>query len=90
VLAPPADDDASALFALLATSSEAWSSSGLGAALGCSQRTVQRALLALEEARKVQSIGQGRARRWCAPPPSAFTTTLLLPAASPPSDERSP
>lgn len=88
VLAPPSDDEASALFALLATSTETWSTSALGTALGCSQRTVQRALAALEEARKVQSIGQGRARRWLAPPPSAFTTTLLLPAQSGPGDNR--
>ncbi|RFQ34582.1 helix-turn-helix domain-containing protein, partial [Pseudomonas sp. ATCC 13867] len=48
-------------------------------ALGGSQRTVQRALDALAESGKVQSFGQGRARRWTAPTVPGFATTLLLP-----------
>ena len=59
----------------------AWSSSALALALNASQRTVQRALDALAAADKVQSRGQGRARRWITPPMPGFTTTLLLPAA---------
>ena len=38
---------------------------------------------ALAAAGKVQSFGQGRARRWVTPPVPGFTTTLLLPAPLP-------
>jgi hypothetical protein len=82
VLAPPIDGDQASLVALL-SDGVAWSTSALALALGDSQRTVQRALLELETAGKVRSIGQARARRWLAPPQAGFTTILLLPAALP-------
>jgi len=86
VLAPPIDGDAASLLALLADGA-AWSTSALALALGASQRTVQRALVGLEAAGRVRSIGRARARRWLSPPLAAplsgFTTNLLLPAALP-------
>src|SRR4051812_42113112 len=80
VLAPPIDSDQGSLLALLADGA-AWSTSALALALGDSQRTVQRALVDLEAAGRVRSIGRARARRWLAPPLAGFTTILLLPAA---------
>jgi hypothetical protein len=80
VLAWPVDEPDAAVLALLADG-ESWSSSALALALSASQRTVQRALDALASAGKVQSFGQGRARRWMTTPMPGFTTTLLLPAA---------
>ncbi|WP_345815871.1 helix-turn-helix domain-containing protein [Paraburkholderia sp. PREW-6R] len=82
VLARLVDDRHAAVLALLADG-ESWSSSALALALDTSQRTVQRALDSLLAARKVQSVGCGRARRWMAPPMPGFTTTLLLPASLP-------
>jgi len=82
VLAPPIDGDQASLVALLSDGA-AWSTSALALALGDSQRTVQRALVELETAGKVRSIGRARARRWLAPPLTGFTTILLLPAALP-------
>ena len=82
VLAPPVDDEHAPVLAFLADG-ESWSSSALALALGTSQRTVQRALDSLEAARKVQSFGRGRARRWVTPPVPGFTTTLLLPPPLP-------
>jgi hypothetical protein len=82
VLAPPIDGDEASLVALLSDGA-AWSTSALALALDASQRTVQRALLELESAGRVRSIGQARARRWLAPPLAGFTTILLLPAAFP-------
>jgi hypothetical protein len=82
VLAPPVDGPHAAVLAFLADG-ESWSSSALALALAVSQRTVQRALDALAAARKVQSFGRGRARRWMTPPVPGFTTTLLLPAPLP-------
>jgi DNA-binding winged helix-turn-helix (wHTH) protein len=79
VLAWPVDEEHAAVLAFLADG-ESWSSSALALALGTSQRTVQRALDALADAGKVQSIGRARARRWMTPPLPGFTTTLLLPA----------
>jgi len=61
----------------------AWSTSALALALGASQRTVQRALVELEAAGRVRSIGRARAQRWLSPPLAGFTTILLLPAALP-------
>jgi len=55
----------------------------LALALGASQRTVQRALDGLAATGKVQSVGNGRARRWMTPSVPGFTTTLLLPAPLP-------
>jgi len=80
VIAPPIDSDQGSLLALLADGA-AWSTSALALALGASQRTAQRALVELEAAGRVRSIGRARARRWLAPPLAGFTTILLLPAA---------
>lgn len=82
VLLPPIDGDQASLQALLADGA-AWSTSALALALGASQRTVQRALVELEAAGGVRSIGRARARRWLSPPLAGFTTILLLPAALP-------
>ncbi len=82
VLAPPVEAEHARVLAFLADEAS-WSSSALALALATSQRTVQRALDALEAAGKVQSFGRGRARRWMTPPMPGFTTTLLLPAPLP-------
>jgi hypothetical protein len=82
VLAPPIDGDQASLVALLSDGA-AWSTSALALALGTGQRTVQRALVELEGAGRVRSIGRARARRWLSPPLAGFTTILLLPAALP-------
>jgi len=82
VLAPPIDGDQASLVALLSDGA-AWSTSALGLALGASQRTVQRALVELEAAGRVRSIGRARAQRWLSPPLAGFTTILLLPASLP-------
>ncbi len=82
VLARPVEEKHAAVLAFLADG-ESWSTSALALALGASQRTVQRALDSLAAAGKVQSFGDGRARRWMTPPMPGFTTTLLLPAALP-------
>ena len=78
VLARPVEEPHAAVLAFLADG-ETWSSSALSLALGTSQRTVQRALEDLAAAGKVQSFGQGRARRWMTPPLPGFATMLLLP-----------
>jgi len=82
VLAPPFDDDQASLLALLADGA-AWSTSALALALGASQRTIQRALVELESAGRVRSIGRARARRWLSPSLTGAATILLLPAALP-------
>jgi len=82
VLAPPIEDENASVLALLADG-ESWSSSALAMALGISARTVQRALEALTASRKVESIGNGRARRWVTAPAIGFPTTLLLPGPLP-------
>jgi hypothetical protein len=82
VLAPPVEGEHGAVLALLADG-ESWSSSALALALATSQRTVQRALDALESAGKARSFGRARARRWTAPPPPGITTALLLPSPLP-------
>ena len=82
VLAPPIDGDQASLVAILSDGA-AWSTSGLALALGANQRTVQRALVELEAAGRVRSIGRAKARRWLSPPLAGFTTILLLPAALP-------
>jgi hypothetical protein len=82
VLARPVEEKHATVLAMLADG-ESWSTSALALALGTSQRTVQRALDALAAARRVQSFGHGRARRWMTPPVPGFTTTLLLPAPLP-------
>jgi hypothetical protein len=81
VLSPPVDGANAALLGLLSDGA-AWSSSALAAALGSSQRTVQRELGALLEAGHVEGFGHGRARRWIVRPVSGIATGLLL--ASPP------
>jgi len=78
LLAPPIESPGADVLALLADG-EAWSTSALALALGSSQRTVQRSLGALEEARQVRALGRGRSRRWLSAPASGFATTLLLP-----------
>jgi hypothetical protein len=83
VLVPPIDGEQASLLALLGDGA-AWSTSALALALGDSQRTVQRALVGLESAGRVRSIGRARAQRWLSPPLVGFTTILLLPAALPP------
>jgi len=83
VLAPPVDGEQGALVALLADGA-AWSTSALALALDASQRTVQRALVELEAAGRVRSIGRARTKRWLSPPLAGITTILLLPAALPP------
>src|SRR5512134_187549 len=82
VLVPPIDGDQASLVALLADGA-GWSTSALALALEASQRTVQRALVELEAAGRVRSIGRARAQRWLSPPLTGFTTILLLPAALP-------
>jgi hypothetical protein len=82
VLAPPIDGDQASLVALVSDGA-AWSTSALAQTVGASQRTVQRALVELEAAGQVRSVGRARARRWLAPPLAGFTTILLLPASLP-------
>ncbi|MCW5659015.1 MAG: helix-turn-helix domain-containing protein [Burkholderiaceae bacterium] len=82
VLMPPIDGDQASLLALLADGA-AWSTSALALALDASQRSVQRALVELQAAQRVRSIGRGRSQRWLSAPLSGFTTILLLPAALP-------
>lgn len=77
LLLPPSEGEGSALVALL-RGGEAWATSALAAALGKSQRAVQRALGELVRAGKVRSTGEGRARRWVATPAAGIATTLLL------------
>lgn len=79
VLAPPIEGPDAAVLALMADG-EAWSTSALALALSSSQRTVQRALGALEASGQVRTLGRGRARCWLAAPIGGFATTLLLPA----------
>ena len=80
LLAPPIESPDAEVLALLADG-EGWSTSALALALGSSQRTVQRALRMLEEARQVRSVGLGRSQRWLAAPVAGFATTLLLPGS---------
>jgi tetratricopeptide (TPR) repeat protein len=77
VLLPPAAGEESAVLALL-RGGESWSTSALAAALGTSQRAVQRALVALGDSSRVEAVGKGRSRRWIAAPPRGFASTLLL------------
>lgn len=78
VLARPIEEKHATVLAFL-SDGEPWSSSALALALGTSARTVQRALDQLARSNKVQSFGQGRARRWMTPPVPGFPTGLLLP-----------
>jgi len=78
LLLPPIDSPEAAVLALLADG-EAWPTSALALALGASQRTVQRALRALEEAGQARALGRGRSQRWLSEPVAGFATTLLLP-----------
>jgi hypothetical protein len=78
VLAQPVEGEHAAMLAFL-SDGESWSSSALALASGASQRTVQRALEQLAQTGKVQSFGQGRARRWMTPGVPGFSAMLLLP-----------
>jgi DNA-binding transcriptional ArsR family regulator len=80
LLAPPVESPGAAVLALLADG-EAWSTSALALALGSSQRTVQRALVALEEAGQARALGRGRTQRWLSAPIAGFATPLLLPGS---------
>jgi hypothetical protein len=80
LLVPPIESPDAAVLALLADG-EAWSTSALAMALGSSQRTVQRALVALEAAGQARALGRARSQRWLAAPVAGFATTLLLPVA---------
>jgi DNA-binding transcriptional ArsR family regulator len=80
LLVPPIESPDAAVLALLADG-EAWSTSALALALGSSQRTMQRALVALEEAGQARALGRGRSQRWLSAPVAGFATTLLLPIA---------
>jgi hypothetical protein len=80
LLGPPIDSPDAAVLALLADG-EAWSTSALALALGSSQRTAQRSLVALEAAGQVRALGRGRSQRWLSAPVAGFATTLLLPVA---------
>ncbi len=82
VLAPPVEVENASVLALL-SDGESWSSSALSIALATSARTVQRALDVLAAEGMVQSVGNGRARRWMMPPVVGFPTTLLLPGPLP-------
>jgi hypothetical protein len=77
LLLPPSEGEASALMALL-RGGEAWATSALAAAVGKSQRAVQRALSTLEHEGKVRGVGAGRARRWVRAPSAGIATSLLL------------
>jgi len=68
---------AAALLALLG-GGEAWSTSALAAAIGKSQRAVQRALGELVDEGRVRASGHGPARRWTVAPTTGIATTLLL------------
>jgi DNA-binding transcriptional ArsR family regulator len=80
LLGPPIESPDAAVLALLADG-EAWSTSALALALGSSQRTVQRALVPLEEAGQASTLGRGRSRRWLSAPVAGFATSLLLPGS---------
>jgi hypothetical protein len=80
LLLPPIESPDAAVLSLLADG-EAWSTSALALALGSSQRTVQRALVALDSAGQVRALGHGRSRRWLSAPLTGFATALLLPVA---------
>ena len=80
LLIPPIESPDAAVLALLADG-EAWSTSALAMALASSQRTAQRALVALEAAGQVRTLGHGRSQRWLSAPVAGFATTLLLPTA---------
>jgi hypothetical protein len=82
VLLPPTSSEASAVMSLL-RAGESWSTSALAAAMGASQRTVQRALIALRDEERVEGIGRGRTQRWIARPKEGFATALLLVSRAP-------
>lgn len=83
VLAPPVEGEQGSLLALLGDGAS-WSTSALALALGDSQRTVQRALVALQASGQVRAVGRARAQRWLAPPLAGFTAILLLPSLASP------
>lgn len=66
------------IMALLADG-ELWASSGFALVLGLSTRSVQRALKALQDAGKIQSIGRARGLRWMALTAPGFPISMQLP-----------
>jgi len=76
VLLPAVEGEEAELLALLGDG-VCWSSSALARALGLSQRSLQRQLLALEGQGAVRSVGRGRAQRWLAPPIAGMGLQLL-------------
>ncbi|MBB6427030.1 helix-turn-helix domain-containing protein [Sphingopyxis sp. JAI128] len=81
VLSPPIASPEARLLGLL-SDGEAWSSFALAAALGASQRSVQRGLAALMREGQAGPVGDGRLRRWVARPLAGVTPNLLLVAAT--------
>lgn len=63
ILTPLTPGDAGAIRALLLDGA-AWSTASIAAAVGKSQRTVQRALAELTSSREVEAVGSGPARRY--------------------------
>lgn len=80
VLTHLVEDEHSAVLLLLADG-QGWSSSALAMALGSSQRSVQRALLTLEQGSKIVGRGKARSKRWLLAPNGEFATRMLLPSA---------
>jgi hypothetical protein len=81
LIEPLVDTRHSGLLALL-SDGEAWTSGALAKAMATGQRSVQRWLEALAEARLVQPEGRGRARRWRLHTPDPFETSFLLAASA--------
>ena len=81
VLAPPVEEEHSALLAFLADG-ESWATSALALALATSQRSVQRALDELAAAGKVQSYGAGRAKRWMTPATARNRDHIVTPRSA--------
>ncbi|WP_441285972.1 helix-turn-helix domain-containing protein [Sorangium sp. KYC3313] len=77
VLAPLEPGDAGAIRALLSDGA-AWSASAIGAALGKSARTVQRALAELSLARAVEVTGSGPSRRYARPRAALSIASQML------------
>lgn len=77
VISPPVASPEARLLALL-SDGEAWSSFALAAALGASQRSVQRGLAALAREDQARPVGRGPSRRWVARPLAGLAPNLLL------------
>ena len=81
VLTHPVGGQGAQVLALLADG-ELWASSAMAMVLGLSTRSVQRSLQALQEAGKIQSVGQARNMRWTILAIPGFPMSLLLHGAS--------